>query len=80
VAADRYGNVYVADSNNHRIQKFSADGKLSELWGSRGAQDSQFSSPMRIAVDPAGFLYITDRDNNRIVKYDTRGATLRSSA
>ena len=34
VAVDAAGNVYAADSSNHRIQKFTSDGTLITQWGS----------------------------------------------
>ena len=34
VAVDSSGNVYVADSDNDRIQKFSSSGSLLSGWGS----------------------------------------------
>jgi DNA-binding beta-propeller fold protein YncE len=45
VAVDRYGTVYVADSSNHRIQKFTSDGKFITKWGSEGSADGQFAFP-----------------------------------
>ncbi len=33
VGVDAAGNVYVADSGNHRVQKFSADGVFKRMWG-----------------------------------------------
>ncbi len=33
IAADRIGNIYVADGYNRRIQKFSSDGTFQEMWG-----------------------------------------------
>jgi tripartite motif-containing protein 71 len=34
VAVDASGNVYVADSENHRIQKFDSSGNFLAKWGS----------------------------------------------
>src|SRR5207249_2305888 len=33
VAIDSSGNVYVADRDNHRIQKFSSTGSFQRMWG-----------------------------------------------
>ena len=65
--------VYVADSDNNRIQKFDSDGKFITKWGPEvaGAGDEQFS-PMYIAVDSSGNVYISD-DANRIWKLDSNG-------
>jgi outer membrane protein assembly factor BamB len=36
VAVDSGGNVYVADSSNHRIQKFDSNGNFLTKWGTKG--------------------------------------------
>ena len=52
VAVDSSGNVYVADSANNRVQKFSSDGSFITKWGSTGTGDGQFNSPTGVAVHP----------------------------
>ncbi len=37
VTTDSTGRVFVADSNNHRIQVFTAEGKFLRMFGRRGA-------------------------------------------
>ena len=59
VTADNYGFVYVADTRNHRIQKFTTDGKFVARWGSEGDGNGEFLHPTDIAVDNNGFVYIT---------------------
>jgi tripartite motif-containing protein 71 len=44
------GVVYVADSGNHRIQCFDADGVFKFMWGSRGTLDGEFDFPFGLAV------------------------------
>ena len=43
VAVDGSGNVFVADTGNHRIQKFTNTGTFLTKWGSSGSGDGQFS-------------------------------------
>ena len=79
VAADRYGNIFVVDSANHRIEKFPVGGTQVDTWGSHGAHETQLDRPQRIAVDasdPKGSVLITDQGNNRVVRYDPRGRYL----
>src|SRR2546423_1298308 len=45
VAVDSGGNVYVADSYNHRIQKFTSAGGYLTQWGTPGPGDGQFQYP-----------------------------------
>jgi len=61
VAADASGNVYVADIGNHRVQKFSSDGRFLTKWGSKGTDDGQFTGMGGIAVDGAGDICVGDR-------------------
>lgn len=35
IAVDSSGNIYVADTGNYRIQKFSSDGKFLLSWGNQ---------------------------------------------
>lgn len=80
VAVDSSGNVYVADSWNHRIRKISPVGLVTTLAGSGTAGFSDgtgtaasFNYPTRIAVDGSGNLYVTDNGNRRIRKINPAG-------
>ena len=77
VAVDGNGNVYVADTNIHCIQKLSPDGILLAKWGSEGSGDGQFSGPYGIAVDKkSGNVYVADTGNSRIQKFSLDGVFL----
>jgi sugar lactone lactonase YvrE len=71
------GSVYVADTWNYRIQKFTSDGKFLLMWGSGPAlgQD-QFYGPRGLAVDDQGHVFVADTGNKRIVIYDPDGKYL----
>ena len=73
LAVDGSGNVYVADSNNNRIQKFDSNGAYVAQWGSLGSGDGQLNQPSGVAVDGAGNVYVADTNNNRIQKFDSTG-------
>jgi uncharacterized protein (TIGR03663 family) len=73
IAVDEAGNVYVADSGNHRIQKFDSDGKFLVQWGSQGMGSGQFQEPWGIAVDAEGHVYVADTWNHRVQKFDAEG-------
>ncbi|MGI8423287.1 MAG: flippase activity-associated protein Agl23 [Chloroflexota bacterium] len=73
IATDRQGNVYVADTLNHRIQKFSRTGQPLAAWGTEGTGDGQFKEPMGVAVDAQGNVYIADTWNHRVQKLDPTG-------
>jgi len=76
VAADAFGNVYVADTGNNRIQKFDSSGTYLTPWGSLGTGEGQLNSPQGLAVDSSGYVYIADTNNNRIQKFDSSGTYL----
>ena len=76
VAVDSSGNVYVADFNNHRIQKFDSRGVDLTQWGGLGSGIGQFSGPVGVAVDSSGNVYVADFNNHRIQKFDSNGRFL----
>jgi uncharacterized protein (TIGR03663 family) len=73
------GSVYVADANNHRIQKFDAEGNFLLAWGGQGVLDAgagdpgKFNEPWGVAVGPDGSVYVADTWNHRVQKFDANG-------
>ena len=54
VAVDSTGDVYVADSGNSRIQKFTPTGTFITKWGSLGTGDGQFgATTLRRSISPS---------------------------
>jgi uncharacterized protein (TIGR03663 family) len=79
------GSLYVADSRNHRIQHFSAEGQFLGAWGSfSGLEQGQpaldrFNEPWGVAVSPDGqWVYVADTWNHRIVKFTANGQPVQS--
>ena len=73
IAIDGIGNVYVADTLNHRIQKFTADGEFITKWGSPGAGEGQFNAPSALTIDASGNVYVVDAFNDRIQIFTSAG-------
>jgi trimeric autotransporter adhesin len=77
VAVDSAGNIYIADTGNHRIRKVSPQGVITTIagtgepgYGGDGgpATAARLTSPSGVAVDTAGDLLLADTSNNRIRK------------
>jgi DNA-binding beta-propeller fold protein YncE len=51
VAVDSSGNIFVADSGNHRVKKFAPDGSFIMSW-------ARFKDPHDIKIDPSGNVYL----------------------
>jgi hypothetical protein len=72
VAVAPSGDVYVADTRNHRIRVVRPDGQTTTLTGLiAGFRDgtlaeAQFDSPSGVAVGPDGAIYVADTNNHRI--------------
>lgn len=76
VAVDSNGNVYVVDTNNHRIHKFQSDGKPIDVWGKQGFKQNEFEFPAGIAIDDDDRIFVADTGNNRIQIFDQFGVYL----
>jgi len=77
LALDKDGHIYVADTDNHSIQKFDKDGKFLARWGGDpSAQEGSFYYPRGLATTSMGEVYIADSGNNRVQKFDREGTVL----
>jgi len=83
IAVDPHGNVYVADTGNARIRKFTVGGIVSTIAGNGQtrfsgdggpAVDAEFDQPGALAADSAGDLFIVDNYNYRIRKIAADGS------
>ena len=70
---DRQGTLYVADTGNHRVQKFDATRRFVLAWGSEGTGAGQFQDLISIAVGPDGSIYAADQTRNDVQRFDAEG-------
>ncbi|HEV2495138.1 MAG TPA: hypothetical protein VG204_18920 [Terriglobia bacterium] len=82
VAADRFGNVFIADTGNNRIRRVDPGGTITTVAGSGhagfsgddgAAVNATLNGPTGVGVDSDGDLYIADHGNNRIRKVNSSG-------
>jgi len=72
ICVDRQGNLYVADKNNHRVQKWApgaASGVTVAGTGASGSGNDQLNGPADVFVDAGDTIYIADANNHRIQKW-----------
>ena len=82
MAVDGFGNLYIADTENHRIRRVNPSGIITTV---AGTGETGFSGdngpavrarlyyPRGVAVDAAGNLFIGDAYNHRIRRVDPSG-------
>ncbi|MBL8762933.1 MAG: NHL repeat-containing protein [Phycisphaerae bacterium] len=73
VASDAAGNIYVADTNNHRVRVYDRAGAFLFGFGGRGAGNGQLNGPFGIAVDAQGNIVVADTGNNRVQVFSGAG-------
>jgi sugar lactone lactonase YvrE len=78
VAVDAAGAVYVADTDNYRVQKCvlaGGDYTCTTFVGEAGVFSSSFNHlhPVSVAVDGAGRVAVVDQRNNRVQVFDRLG-------
>ncbi|MBI3071808.1 MAG: hypothetical protein HYY84_06720 [Deltaproteobacteria bacterium] len=82
VSVDRAGNVYIADTGNHRIRKVTPDGRIRTVAGTYGAGFSgddgparfaSLSSPRDVVARDDGSFFIADTGNHRVRRVGSDG-------
>jgi sugar lactone lactonase YvrE len=90
IALDSVGNVYIADTSNHRIREVvAATGNIQTIAGNGvagysgdggSATSASLSYPQGVAVDGAGNVYISDTSNHRIREVVAATGTIKTIA
>ncbi|MBI3235732.1 MAG: NHL repeat-containing protein [Bacteroidetes bacterium] len=79
IALDQAGNLYIADAQNNRVQKWAQGATYGvtvagDKNGTAGTDSAHLKSPANIFVDVLGNIYITDNLNHRVQRW-APGAT-----
>jgi hypothetical protein len=78
LTCDSRGNIYVTDSGNHRIRKFSPDGELMASFGRKGQGPGVFQMMGGIAVDKDDQMYVPDRSTNYLKVLSAHGNEIKN--
>jgi len=73
VATNTFNDVYVVDSGNNRVEKFSEAGEYLGEFGGLGSGPANFSAPAGITIDEDNYLYVADQGNKRVQKLGPNG-------
>jgi DNA-binding beta-propeller fold protein YncE len=79
---DGLGNIFVADTQNHRIQKFTPQGRFVKMWGRNGGDGTpgvgpgEMDQPRGLTTDPFGNVWVADHENARVLKFTGDGRLL----
>lgn len=78
VTVDSAGNIYVVNTTDSLIKKFSPSGTLLTQWGAFGSGDGQFFAVSALATGPGNQIYAADIGNSRIQRFSSTGTFLGS--
>ncbi len=68
--------IWVADTENDRIQEFDLDGTFRTTWTPPGGEDGDFFEPWGIATDSHSDIYVAEYGNDRIQKLTNYGVSI----
>ncbi len=72
VETDQFGNLYVADSEQNRIQKFNPSGEYLDQWDGSASGNGTFNLPAGLTFTPDGSIYVLETyGSRRVMKFDS---------
>lgn len=76
LAIGRDGDIYVVETGNFRVARFTPEGKFVRHYGEAGQAPGQFARPKGIAMDRAGRMYVGDAAFQNVQIFDSQGRVL----
>jgi DNA-binding beta-propeller fold protein YncE len=86
VVVDSKGNMFVTDTNGHKLWKVdptgvvtlvAGTGAIGDVTDGKAANTQTLNQPSGLAMDAKGNLFVSDRGNSKIYKIDTSGVITR---
>lgn len=76
LAIGRDGDIYVVETGNFRVARFTPEGKFVRHYGEAGQAPGQFARPKGIAIDRSGRMYVSDAAFQNVQIFDDQGRVL----
>lgn len=77
VAVDKDENIYISDTNHHRVLVFDRGGNFLFKFGKEGDKPGELKFPLGLTVAPNGNIYVCDKAQSKIVVYDSKGKLIK---
>lgn len=72
-AVSRDGDIVIADMFNDRMQRFSRDGTLLQVFGNEAGSPGRLQHPTGVSCSPSGDWFVVDQWNHRVVRFTAGG-------
>jgi sugar lactone lactonase YvrE len=76
IAIGPNGDVFVVETSNFRVQRFTPDGKPVRVYGEVGDTSGKFARPKGIAIDREGMMHVADAAFQNVQMFDTNTGKL----
>lgn len=73
IALGPEGELYIADTANHRVQCFDQQGKFLRAFGEAGTEPGKLKFPFDLTMAPDGSLLMAEYGTHRISRFKTDG-------
>ncbi|MEE8638883.1 MAG: NHL repeat-containing protein, partial [bacterium] len=73
LAVDKLGNLWVADTGNHKVKRINLLGEITLEVGYYGSEPGKLNLPADVAVDESGGVVVADAGNSRLQRFDRFG-------
>ena len=78
LATDASGDVWVADTENSRLEEWNSKGEFMRSVGSHGPGNGQFEGLYGVAVDSKGDVWVTEFGNDRVDEFSPEGVFIKT--